>query len=103
MDGTERRPGEADESRRTNVVAVLAIIAAILSIPFAFIPLAFAITIPLALLAIGLGLVGRRRALRPTLRGRGRDLSGIACGVGGFGLLVGLLSAVAAWNATRFL
>lgn len=89
--------------KRVNVVAIVALAAAILATPFAFIPLAFAITVPLAALAIGLGLVGRPVAHRPALGGRGRDLAGIACGIGGFALLVGLLSAVAAWNATRLM
>lgn len=102
MTPSQRRDPDATP-KRANVAAIAALVAAILATPFAFIPLAFAITVPLAALAIGLGLVGRRVAHRPTLRGRGRDLAGIACGIGGFALLVGLLSAVAAWNATRFM
>lgn len=92
-------PADGSRPARSNVIAIFGLVAAILATPFAYIPLAFPITIALALLAIALGVIGRRRASR--LRGRGRTLAGIACGVGTFALAVGVLSALATWNATR--
>jgi ABC-type Fe3+ transport system permease subunit len=74
---------------------------AVVAALFAFIPLAFVLSVPLGALAIGLGLWARRRARAPLHAGRGRDTAGVAVIVAVFAVVLGLLAALAAWNATR--
>jgi ABC-type Fe3+ transport system permease subunit len=74
---------------------------AVVAALFAFIPLAFVLSVPLGVLAVGLGGWARRRARSPLHPGTGRDTAGVAIIVATFAVVLGLLSALAAWNATR--
>lgn len=84
-----------------NPLAVAALAVSVGSVVFAYMPLAFFITVPWALVAMVLAVAARRAANHPSRRGRGREMATAAFFVGLFSLVIGLLFAIATWNATR--
>ena len=76
-------------------------VVAVASVGFAYLPLLFFVTIPLAFAAMVLGVLGRRAAHHPLRRERGRETATVAAFIGLFSLVVGGLFALATWNATR--
>lgn len=97
------RPSELHEPSpaRRNVLAGAALGVSAVAALFAYLPMAFLISIVLGVAGLVLALLGRRAAAAPARRGRGHDMTTAAMWVAGFALLLGVLGAVAAWNASR--
>jgi hypothetical protein len=88
-------------AQRRNVLAGVALGVACAGLPFAFIPVAFVLSVPLGAIGLVLALLGRSAARRPALDGRGQDMATAALAAAVFVLVVGLLGAAAVWNASR--
>ncbi len=82
----------ATPSRQSsNGLAIASMVCGIVSIPL--MPCAWFVAIPAAIVAVVLGFVARRRALRGEAEGKGMALAGIICGSSALALVV--LAAVA--------
>lgn len=86
---------------RRNGVATAALLVSAAGAVFAYLPLAFGVTLALGAVGMMLAIAGRRASASPTRRGRGHATATAAAWIAGFALLLGTLNALATWNTTR--
>lgn len=98
---SDRARNRPKTTQPRNPLAVAAITIATIAVVFAYMPLAFFVSLPLAMLSMGLAVMARRVARRPSHQGRGHEMAIVAFFTGLFAFVLGLLSLVATWNATR--
>lgn len=87
--------------RRRNDVATAALVVSAAGAVFAYLPLAFGVSLVLGSAGMVLAMAGRRTSASPVCRGRGHGTATAAAWTAGFALLLGTLNALATWNASR--
>lgn len=86
---------------RRNGVATAALVVSAAGAMFAYLPLAFGLSLALGVIGMALALAGHRASASPARQGRGHATATAAAWIAGFALLLGALNALATWNATR--